>query len=366
MMKKKIAKVLLLPGDGVGPEIMNQAEKILDVLSNGFIEIERETDVIGGASIEMNGEPITEHVINKAKTSDVVLLGAVGGEQWDLPANHLRPEQGLLRLRRTLNLFANLRPVKIYAGLTSASPLKKELVNGADFVIVRELTGGIYYGKPRGIRNTSKGEKALNTEVYYRYEIERIARIAFEIATARKKKVTSVDKANVLESSMLWRDVVNRIHREYSNVTLSHLYVDNCAMQIIKNPRQFDVILTNNMFGDILSDEAAMISGSIGMLASASLGGSTGLYEPIHGSAPDIAGQNKANPCAAILSIALMCEYSLRNQKISKAIENAVENVLKQGYRTVDIAETSSEILTTSEMGDKIKNELEKTITTDY
>jgi len=360
-MRRRNTKILILPGDGIGKEITEEAKKIIDaVTQTKRMDIDIEMGLIGGAAIEITGKPVTDETIKKAKSSDAILLGAVGGPQWDSLDYSIRPEHGLLRMRKELRLFANLRPVRIFTPLIDASPLKKELVEGTDFIVVRELTGGIYFGKPRGIKKTSRGEKGLNTEVYYRNEVERIARFAFEIAKMRKKRVTSVDKANVLESSLLWRNVVTEIHKEYPDIELNHLYVDNCAMQIIRNPQQFDVILTNNMFGDILSDEAAMVAGSIGLLPSASLGGGVGLYEPIHGSAPDIAGQNKANPLATILSVALMFRYSFGNMDIARAIEKAIENVLEQGYRTPDIADKNSKIYSTKEMGDSVKQEFER------
>ncbi len=362
-MKKRLYRILLLPGDGIGPEIMAEAVKIIDAVSHAGINIEIDTDLIGGAAIEKYGMPITETTIKKAKRCDAVLLGAVGGRKWDSLSYNLRPEQGLLLLRKSLKLFANLRPVKTLKPLLDISPLKSEIVNGVDFIIVRELTSGIYFGKPRGIKSTPRGEKGYNTEVYYQHEIERIAHIAFQLAQKRRKKVTSVDKANVLESSILWRKVVNEVHKEYPDVELNHLYVDNCAMQIIKDPKQFDIILTNNIFGDILSDESAMLTGSIGMLPSASLGRSVGLYEPVHGSAPDIAGRNIANPCGIILSLALLFRYSLNYPQVAQVIEEAVERVIAANYRTKDIAGKNSRILNTSEIGDCIKEEVAKKLT---
>ncbi|MFH1230974.1 MAG: 3-isopropylmalate dehydrogenase [Planctomycetota bacterium] len=362
MYNKKI-KILLLPGDGIGKEVVPEARKILEVISSaGRFKIIFEHGLIGGDSIDSIGEPITDQVIRKAKSSDAVLLGAVGGPKWDILPYDIRPEQGLLRLRKELKVFANLRPVEILMPLIDASPIKREIVEGTDFIIVRELTGGIYFGKPRGIKKTIKGEKGINTEVYYQWEIERIAHTAFDIARKRRKKVTSVDKANVLESSSLWRQVVTQVHRKYPDVKLDHLYVDNCAMQIIKNPKQFDVILTSNMFGDILSDEAAALVGSIGMLASASLSDKVAIYEPIHGSAPDIAGQNRGNPLATICSVALMFRYSFGNEEIAASIEKAVKNVLVAGHRTADIAMGRKTAVTTSEIGDLVREELRNII----
>ncbi len=362
-MKKKEFRLLLLPGDGIGPEIMKEAIKIIEVISQTGMKIETDIDLIGGSAIDVYGKPIAESVIKKAKTSDAILLGAVGGPKWDSLPYDSRPEQGLLILRKKLGLFANLRPIKSWSQLLDSSPLKRNILTGVDFIIVRELTGGIYFGKPRGIKLTQKGEKGYNTELYYRYEIERISHLAFQLARSRRKKVTSVDKANVLQSSILWRKIVNEVHREYLDVELNHLYVDNCAMQIIKGPKQFDIILTNNIFGDILSDESAIITGSIGMLPSASLGAKYGLYEPVHGSAPDIAGKNIANPCGIILSLALLFRYSLNKPKIADAIEGVVGKILEDGYRTTDIAEKGSKVLNTSDMGDRINAELVRMLT---
>jgi len=351
--KKKI-RILLLPGDGIGVEIVREARKVLESVGGRRFKLEMTEGLIGGAAIDRQGLPVTDEVLNEARTAQAVLLGAVGGPKWDRLPYEIRPEQGLLKLRKALRTYVNLRPIKVFKALAGASTLKPEVIEGADFAVVRELTGGIYFGRPRGLKVTARGEKGFNTEVYHRFEIERIARFAFDLARGRRKRVTSVDKANILESSMLWRRVVDEVGREYPDIELNHLYVDNCAMQIIRNPRQFDIILTNNMFGDILSDEAAMVSGSIGMLASASLGGRTGLYEPIHGSAPDIAGQDKANPCATILSLALMFRYSLAEPQAAQAIEAAVESVLNQGYRTPDIAEPGAFAVGTAGMGDLI------------
>jgi 3-isopropylmalate dehydrogenase len=289
------------------------------------------------------------------------LLGAVGGPKWDSLEYDLRPERALLGLRKGLELFANLRPAKLFAQLIEASPLKRKVVEGCDLMIVRELTGGIYFGTPKGIQPYRGGEKGINTEVYTTKEVVRIARLAFEIARKRRGNVTSVDKANVLESSILWRKVVNEVHKEYQDVRLSHLYVDNCAMQLIRDPKQFDVIVTTNMFGDILSDEAAMLTGSIGMLPSASLGSKAfGLYEPVHGSAPDIAGKNLANPLATILSGAMMLRYSIGQDKAADEIENAVQSVLSAGYRTADTMSSGMNSLGTREMGDRIITEMLK------
>ncbi len=360
-MRKKTFKILLLPGDGIGPEIMREVRKLLDVLSKRHRLLIDEGQ-IGGASLDTAGVPITEDLICRARACDAVLLGAVGGPRWDnLPAE-LRPEQGLLKLRKALAGYANLRPVKVFPGLMMTSTLRPEIIEGVDFVVVRELTGGIYFGRPRGIRETARGRKGYNTEVYHRHEIERIARFAFALARQRRRKVTSVDKANILESSMLWRQTVEEVHRDFTDVILNHLYVDNCAMQMIRNPKQFDVLLTNNMFGDILSDEAAMVCGSIGMLSSACLGGHTDLYEPIHGSAPDIAGQGKANPCAAILSLGLMLRYTIHDERAASAVEQAVDNVLCRQGRTSDISAPALPVFGTSEMGDRVRNEFQALI----
>ena len=355
-MTRNRLKLLILPGDGIGPEIVNEAMKIIRLLMEKGIAIEIEEASIGGSSIDQVGKPITEETLEKAKQCDAVLLGAVGGPKWEGLPHELRPEQGLLRLRKELGLFANLRPVRVFEPLIDASPLKREIIEGVDFIVVRELTGGIYFGQPRG----KNRKKAFNTEIYHREEIERIGRIAFQLACKRRKNLVSVDKANVLESSVLWREVITELHKEFMDVELTHQYVDNCAMQIIKNPGQFDVILTNNIFGDILSDESAMLTGSIGMLPSASLGVEHALYEPIHGSAPDIAGKNTANPCAEILCLAMMFRYTFNLPEIAQVIESATEDTLKQGYRTPDIAGKNTKILSTSQMGDMIKKRVEE------
>ncbi len=331
----------MLPGDGIGPEV---TEAAIEVLGRVVDRAQIERADAGGCSIDRHGIPLTPGVLKKAKGADAVLLGAVGGPQWDGLPHARRPEQALLGLRSGLKLFANLRPAKIFGSLAEASSLKREVVEGIDILMVRELTGGIYFGKPRGIRGTGKGRRGINTEVYTVGEIERIGRVAFESARGRKKKVTSVDKANVLESSMVWRETMSRLGKKYPEVTLEHMYVDNCAMQLIRNPRQFDVVVTSNLFGDILSDEAAMLTGSIGMLPSASwgeaknrLGLPRGLDEPVHGSAPDIAGQGLANPLATILSSALLVRYSLGREDMAKRIEQAVQEVLQAGSRSPDL-----------------------------
>ncbi|MCH5304271.1 MAG: 3-isopropylmalate dehydrogenase, partial [Ruminococcus sp.] len=345
-----------LTGDGIGPEIVDEAVKVLNKTSEKFgFTVEYDEALMGGCAIDATGEPLPQETIDKCKASDSVLLGAVGGPKWDnLPGNK-RPEAGLLGIRGALGLFANLRPSVIFEPLQGDSPIKDEIIGGQlDILIVRELTGGIYFGK-RGRTTTEDGaEAAWDTEMYSVPEIERIARTAFEMAMKRDKRVTSVDKANVLESSRLWRETVIKVSKDYPEVELNHMYVDNCAMQLVRNPRQFDVIVTSNIFGDILSDEASMIAGSIGMLASASLAeGKFGLYEPIHGSAPDIAGQGIANPLATILSVAMMLRYSLNQSKAADAIENAVNETLKK-YRTPDILSDDTIKVSCSEMGDRV------------
>jgi 3-isopropylmalate dehydrogenase len=361
------ARIAVLPGDGIGPEIMPQAVQVLETIAQQFgHRFEFTTADVGGCAIDKTGRPLPDETLRLAKESDAILLGAVGGPKWEGLAYDVRPERALLGLREQLGLYANLRPAKLYPMLADASTLKAEVITGTDLLVVRELTGGIYFGKPKGIEKTGDGEKGINTEVYTTPEITRIARVAFEAARKRRKKVTSVDKANVLESSELWRRVVIGVANDYPDVELAHLYVDNCAMQLIRNPRQFDVLVTTNLFGDILSDEAAMLTGSIGMLPSASIGsrvgagGPIGLYEPIHGSAPDIAGRDLANPIATIASAALMLSYSFNLDKEAAAIERAILRVLEQGYRTKDIQSPGSRRVGTKEMGRLICEELKK------
>lgn len=353
--------VTVIKGDGIGPEIMDRGLDVLSAIGSKYgLEFNLKEELMGGCAIDAYGEPLPAKTLESARNSDAVLMGAVGGPKWDNLPGSLRPEAGLLGIRGGLGLFANLRPAVIYDALKEASPLKTEIIdNGVDILVVRELTGGIYFGK-RGRENEGSGdEAAYDTDKYSRREIERIARIGFEAARKRRKVLTSVDKANVLESSRLWREVVIGLSAEYPDVTLNHMYVDNAAMQLIRKPDQFDVIVTSNMFGDILSDEASMITGSIGMLPSASLGsGSLGLYEPIHGSAPDIAGQDKANPIATILSIAMMLRYSLKLEEPAKDIENAVNKVLEKGYRTGDIMSEGCILVGTREMGRLIVEEI--------
>lgn len=350
--------ICVIKGDGIGPEIVEEAIKVLDVVSNKFgFELNYEQVLMGGAAIDVFKNPLPDVTLKTALKSDAVLFGAIGGEKWDKLDRHLRPESGLLKLRSELGAFANLRPAVIFDELINASSLKKEIVKGTDLIVVRELTGGIYFGQPREYNK----QKSFNTMVYTKDEIARIAKIGFETAQKRRKKLTLVDKANVLETSQLWREVVGEISNDYKDVILEFMYVDNAAMQLVKNPLQFDVILTENLFGDILSDEASMICGSIGLLPSASIGGKVGIYEPIHGSAPDIAGQGIANPIATILSAALMLRFALNEEKAALSIENAVKAVLKDGYRTKDIGNfDAKEICTTTEMGNIISEYLNK------
>ncbi|HOP72853.1 MAG TPA: 3-isopropylmalate dehydrogenase [Thermoclostridium caenicola] len=346
-------KIAVLPGDGIGPEVIEQTLLVLEKVGQKFgHSFQCQKLLAGGCAIDATGSPLPEETLEACKKSDAVLLGAVGGPKWDNLPGDKRPEAGLLGLRGGLGLFANLRPALLNKELRDACPLRPDIIGESlDIMVVRELTGGIYFGA-RGRRDGKMGQEAYDTETYSVGEVERIARLAFEIARQRSKKVTSVDKANVLESSRLWREVVTRVARDYPDITLEHMYVDNAAMQLVRNPKQFDVIVTTNMFGDILSDEASMITGSIGMLPSASLGeGAFGLYEPIHGSAPDIAGQDKANPLATILSAAMMLRYTMKLEEEARAIEAAVNQVLEEGYRTGDIMSPGKKLVGTSEMG---------------
>jgi 3-isopropylmalate dehydrogenase len=349
--------ILVLPGDGIGPEIMAEALKVLQVLQDEFgLRVEIEQALVGGVAFDAIGDPLPETTRDLALQADAVLLGAVGGPQWESLPIAQRPEKGLLGLRSELKLFANLRPALLYPQLADASTLKADIVSGLDIMIVRELTGGIYFGQPRGIETLPSGERrGFNTLVYSEHEIERICRVAFEIARHRQRRVCSVDKANVLECTELWREVATRVSADYPDVQLSHLYVDNAAMQLVRAPKQFDVMVTTNMFGDILSDAAAMLTGSIGMLPSASLDAQNkGMYEPIHGSAPDLAGQNKANPLATVLSVAMMMRYSLQRPELADAIERAVVMVLDQGLRTADLAAPGMTVVGTTAIGDAI------------
>ncbi len=357
----KTFKVAVLPGDGIGPEIVKQAVKVMDAVSEKFdVKLEYQYGLIGGAAIDEYGIPFPEETKEIILSSDAVLLGAVGGPKWDNLDFSIRPERALLGMRKLLNAFANLRPAKLYDELIDASTLKPEVVKGVDIMVIRELTSGIYFGIPKGIFEDDGERVGINTLRYREHEVERIARVAFEVAKKRNKKVTSVDKANVLEATVLWREVVEKVHKEFEDVELNHMYVDNAAMQIIRWPKQFDVIVTTNMFGDILSDACAMLTGSLGMLPSASIGGKIGLYEPIHGSAPDIAGQNIANPIATINSVGMMFTYSFDMPEVEKAIDEAVKKVLAKGYRTKDIYSEGTKLVSTEEMGDLIAEEIKK------
>lgn len=349
-------KIAVLAGDGIGPEIIAQAVKVLEVLKHDGLNLELEHAPYGGAGYDTHGDPLPAQTLQVAMHADAVLCGAVGGPQYDALPRAKRPEQGILRIRKELGLFANLRPALLFEELVSASSLKPELVAGLDILILRELTGDIYFGEPRGRRVNAHGEReGYDTMLYSEHEIRRIAEIGFQSAMKRGRKLTSVDKENVLETSRLWREVVKEVAKNYPQVELSHMYVDNAAMQLVRNPKQFDVIVTGNMFGDILSDEASMLTGSIGMLPSASLDANgKGLYEPAHGSAPDIAGKNVANPLAAILSAAMMLRYTFNQEEPARRIEAAVKKVLVQGYRTTDIWETEMRRVGTSEMGDAV------------
>ena len=349
--------VLVLPGDGIGPEIVEQAVKVLELVNTqDSLGLTIDEALLGGAAIDAHGNPLPEETMAKAKAADAILLGAVGGPKWESLDMAIRPEKGLLGIRSELGLFGNLRPAMLYPQLAEASSLKPELVSGLDILIVRELTGGIYFGQPRGVRILENGERqGYNTYVYSESEIIRIGRLAFESAMKRGKRLCSVDKANVLEVTELWREIIEDLSKEYPEVELSHMYVDNAAMQLIREPKQFDVIVTGNMFGDILSDAAAMLTGSIGMLPSASLDkDGKGMYEPCHGSAPDIAGQGIANPLATILSAAMMLRYSLNKGGTADRIEKAVSNVLDQGYRTGDIYTDGMTKVSTREMGEAV------------
>ncbi len=352
-MTKQIA---VLQGDGIGPEIIGQAVKVLDKLIEQGLDARYEYGLLGGAAYDVHGSPYPEATQNLCRKADAVLLGAVGGPQYDNLERSVRPERGLLAIRKDLNLFANLRPAILYPELANASTLKPEVVSGLDILIVRELTGDIYFGEPRGIRTLENGEKeGYNTMKYSESEIRRIAKVAFEAAQKRGKKLCSVDKANVLETTEFWKQIFTEVAAEYPDVELTHMYVDNAAMQLVKAPKQFDVIATGNIFGDILSDQASMLTGSIGMLPSASLNDTgKGLYEPSHGSAPDIAGQNKANPLATILSLAMLLRYSLNDEARATQVEQAVQKVLQQGLRTGDIFEQGTTLVSCSDMGDAV------------
>ncbi|MDR4494958.1 MAG: 3-isopropylmalate dehydrogenase [Nitrospirales bacterium] len=355
-MKKRIT---VLSGDGIGREIVPQAIRVLESIGQTFgHQFEFQHAQIGGEAIDATGYPLPPETLERAKSADAVLLGAVGGPKWEGLEYERRPERALLGIREQLGLFANLRPAKIYSPLIGASTLKPEVIEGIDVLVVRELTGGIYFGKPKGIEATATGHRGFNTEVYTTEEIRRIAEVAFQAARKRRKLVTSIDKANVLESSELWRREVIAVHKHYPDVELRHMYVDNCAMQLVRYPKQFDVIVTTNMFGDILSDEAAMLTGSIGMLPSASVGSTVGMYEPIHGSAPDIAGKNLANPIGTIASAAMMLVYAFDLTKEASVIEEAIKKTLEQGYRTKDIESLGTTLVGTKEMTDHILQNL--------
>lgn len=356
-----MSKILILPGDGIGIEIVAQAVKVIDSLNrNHSMGMTLVNGLLGGAAYDETGSPFPDETIRIAKECDSILLGAVGGPKWESLERSLRPERGLLGIRSELELFSNLRPAILYPQLASASSLKKEIVSGLDLMIVRELVGGIYFGQPRGVEIKNGERFGVNSATYYESEIARIGHSAFQIAQKREGRVCSVDKANVLEVSELWRDVMEEVSKEYSDVKLSHLYVDNAAMQLVRDPKQFDVMVTSNLFGDVLSDCAAMLTGSIGMLPSASLDKNNfGMYEPIHGSAPDIAGKDIANPLATILSVSMMLRYSLNQAELAEKIDSAVSDVLDQGYRTRDIAGDSKKLVGTEEMGDLVVKALE-------
>lgn len=355
-MKKRIA---VLPGDGIGPEIMPQAIRVLEAIGQKCDHQFTFTHgQVGGEAIDARGIPLPTETLSLAQSSDAVLLGAVGGPKWEGLEYERRPERALLGLREQLGLFANLRPAKMYSALVGSSSLKPEIVEGIDILVVRELTGGIYFGKPKGIEQTATGHRGLNTEVYTTEEIRRIADVAFQAARKRRGLVHSIDKANVLESSELWRREVINVHQNFPDVELRHMYVDNCAMQLVRYPKQFDVVVTTNLFGDILSDEAAMLTGSIGMLPSASVGATVGMFEPIHGSAPDIAGKNIANPIGIIASAAMMLCYSFELTDEAEMIESAIQKTLERGYRTKDIESQGCTLVGTAEMGDHIVKQL--------
>lgn len=361
--------ILLLPGDGIGHEVMAEVKKIVQWVSdNTELSFAVEEDHLGGAAIDAYGVPLADSTLEKARKADAVLMGSVGGPQWDKIEYNIRPEAGLLRLRKELDLFANLRPAIVFDALVDASTLKADIVRGLNIMIVRELTGGVYFGEPRGIENLGNGQRrGVNTQVYTTAEIERVGRVAFELARKRHGRVTSCEKANVMESGKLWREEITALHAaEFDDVALNHMYADNCAMQLLRNPKQFDVIVTDNLFGDILSDEASMLTGSLGMLPSASLGAADAngkrpaLYEPVHGSAPDIAGQGKANPLAAILSFAMALTYSFHRGDIGEQIEWAVEDVLGQNIRTADIMADNCAMVSTASMGDAVLQSLSR------
>ena len=362
-------RLLMLPGDGIGPEVMGEVKRVIGWMDKRrAISFDVEEGLIGGCAFDKEGAPISDQTMERALSVDAVLLGAVGGPKWEKLPFKDQPERGLLRIRKDMGLFANLRPALVFDALAEASTLKTELVRGLDIMIVRELTGGVYFGEPRGIETLPNGERrGVNTQVYTTSEIVRIGRIAFELARKRNNQVMSVEKANVMESGVLWREEMQKLHdAEYQDVKLAHMYADNCAMQLVRAPKQFDVIVTDNLFGDLLSDCAAMLTGSLGMLPSASLGAAdaTGrrkaLYEPVHGSAPDIAGTNKANPLATILSFAMMLRYSFDLTEDANLVEQAIQNVLNAGYRTADIMQPGKTLISTTAMGEQVTKELDK------
>jgi 3-isopropylmalate dehydrogenase len=361
-------KILVLPGDGIGPEIMREVMRVIEFFDRRHIaSFEVSEGLVGGSAYDVSGTPLTDDTLAQAQASDAVLFGSVGGPKWETLPFELQPERGLLRLRKEMDLFANLRPAMVFEALADASTLKRELVAGLDLMIVRELTGGIYFGEPRGIETMPDGSRrGINTEVYSEAEIERVVRAGFELAKKRQHRLCEVDKANVMESGILWREVARRVHADYPDVELSFMYADNCAMQLVRNPKQFDVIVTSNLFGDLLSDCAAMLTGSLGMLPSASLGAAdaTGrrkaLYEPVHGSAPDIAGKGVANPLACVLSFAMMLRYSFDLAEEADLVEKSVAKALGAGARTADIRQPNTASISTRDMGDTILRELEK------
>jgi 3-isopropylmalate dehydrogenase len=355
-------RIALLPGDGVGQEVTPEARKVLEIVAKATgASFEFESGLVGGTAIDATGSPLPESTLRLCRDADAILFGAVGGPRWDDLPQEQRPERGLLRIRKELDLYANLRPVRCFSTLVDASPLKRSVVEGTDLMVVRELTGGLYFGEPRGRDQLpGGGERAVNTMAYTAREIERVVRASFDVAMKRRRRLASVDKANVLIVSQLWRDVVNRVARDYPEVELEHILVDNCAMALVNRPTRFDTLVTENTFGDILSDEAAILAGSMGMLPSASLGERAALYEPVHGSAPDIAGKGVANPIAAILSAAMLLRYSLGLAADADRIEAAIERVLERGYRTADIGQDKSRAVGTAEMGDLIAHEVER------
>ena len=367
MIKVKKRKILLLPGDGIGPEVITEVKKIINWFNDKkSLDFEIDQELVGGCSYDKHGTPITDEVFYKALESEVIMLGAVGGPIWDDLEFSKKPERALLKLRKELKLFANLRPAICFKQLVNASSLKPEIVSGLDIMIVRELTGGIYFGEPRGIKLVDNGErKGINTHVYTSNEIQRVAKVAFDLAKKRNNKVTSCEKSNVMEAGQLWKEEVQTLHeKEYKEVKLEHMLADNCAMQLLRNPKQFDVIVTDNLFGDILSDEAAMLTGSLGLLPSASLGAKDkngnirSMYEPVHGSAPDIAGKGLANPIATILSFAMALKYSLNLDKEAETLEKSVQSVLDDGIRTKDILSQGTKEVSTTQMGDAIISKL--------